>query len=237
MDNTPPIKNTMKLLITIVDREKGKNAVDIYRAAHLHFDFVCLGLGTASSKILNYFGLAETAKDIVITLAPSSKVHPLMKQVSDRFQLQKPGKGILFSIPLSGISGQIPLVLMKPEYQEELNMNEPTPSPQAPPSHDLILTILNRGYTDLLMDAAKSAGAQGGTVLLARRVGYEDAQNLLGFTLQPEKEIIAILVPREKKHPVMQAINKVAGLTTECQGILFSLPVEDIMGLENSSNL
>lgn len=116
-------------------------------------------------------------------------------------------------------------------------MNEPTPSPQAPPSHDLILTILNRGYTDLLMDAAKSAGAQGGTVLLARRVGYEDAQNLLGFTLQPEKEIIAILVPREKKHPVMQAINKVAGLTTECQGILFSLPVEDIMGLENSSNL
>ena len=50
-----------KLIITIVDRGKGTKAVDLYRSHHLHFDFACLGAGTASSKILNYFGLDETA--------------------------------------------------------------------------------------------------------------------------------------------------------------------------------
>ena len=99
------------------------------------------------------------------------------------------------------------------------------------PAYELVLTILNRGYTDTVMDAAKEAGARGGTVVNARRVGFEDAQNLLGFSIQPEKEIIVILIPKAEKKPVMQAINKVAGLTSECRGIVISLPVDDILGL------
>ena len=62
-----------KLIITIVDRGKGGKAVDLYRKHHLHFDFACLGAGTASSKILNYFGLDETAKELVWTLSPASR--------------------------------------------------------------------------------------------------------------------------------------------------------------------
>ena len=63
-----------KLIITIVDRGKGGKAVDLYRKHHLHFDFACLGAGTASSKILNYFGLDETAKELVWTLSPASRI-------------------------------------------------------------------------------------------------------------------------------------------------------------------
>ena len=65
-----------KLIITIVDRGKGTKAVDLYRSHHLHFDFACLGAGTASSKILNYFGLDETAKELVWTLAPPAAFRP-----------------------------------------------------------------------------------------------------------------------------------------------------------------
>ena len=97
---------------------------------------------------------------------------------------------------------------------------------------DLILTILNRGYTDKVMAAAKRGGARGGTALHARRVGFEDVENFLGFTIQPEKEIIAILAPRSMKADIMQEINKEAGLATECQGVLFSLPINDIMGID-----
>ena len=96
----------------------------------------------------------------------------------------------------------------------------------------LILTVVNRGSTDTVMDAARGEGAGGGTVLHARRVGMEEGESLLGFTLQPEKEVVAILVPRERKRPVMAAINRAAGLTTQAGGILFSLPVEDLMGLQ-----
>ena len=108
-----------KLIITIVDRGKGTKAVDLYRSHHLHFDFACLGAGTASSKILNYFGLDETAKELVWTLAPASRIPPLLPEVHRVLDLSTPGRGILFTIPLSGISAQIPQVLLKPEYEKE----------------------------------------------------------------------------------------------------------------------
>ena len=82
------------------------------------------------------------------------------------------------------------------------------------------------------MDAAREEGARGGTVLHARRVGMEDTENLLGFTLQPEKEVVAILTPQAQKHELMVAIHRAAGLTTEARGILFSLPVEELIGLQ-----
>ena len=102
---------------------------------------------------------------------------------------------------------------------------------EASVQYDLILSVVNNGHTDEVMEAARSAGAGGGTVIHARRAGFEDVENLLGFTILPEKEIVVILTPRDKKQAIMQAINKAAGLTTESRGTLFSLPVDEIMGL------
>ena len=82
-----------------MDRGKGTKAVDLYRSHHLHFDFACLGAGTASSKILNYFGLDETAKELVWTLAPASRIPPLLPEVHRVLDLSTPGRGILFTIP------------------------------------------------------------------------------------------------------------------------------------------
>jgi len=225
-------ENRVKLIVTIVDRGRGAKAADLYRSRNLHIDFICLGLGTANSKILNYFGLAETEKDIVFTLAPAGRLPGLLREAKDVLHLERPGKGVLFTVPLSGLSSQITAILNKPEYRmEENEMKEETLPREETPAFDLVLTILNRGYTDMVMDAAKEAGARGGTVINARRVGFEDMQNLLGFKIQPEKEIISILIPRTEKKPVMQAINRVAGMTTECRGIVFSMPVDDILGI------
>ncbi|MBC5735426.1 MULTISPECIES: hypothetical protein [Oscillospiraceae] len=217
----------VKLLVTIVDRDKGRAAVDIYRAHKMHFDYLCMGYGTANSQILDYFGLAETEKDVVFTLVPETRVKGLIAEMNERFHLNHPGRGILFTVPLSGVSGQVPQILCRDgeEEKEELTVDNAN-------QYDLILVVVNRGNVDTVMDAAREGGARGGTVLHARRVGLEDGENLLGFTLQPEKEIIAILSPRPQKLEIMRAVNKAAGLTTECRGILFSLPVEDMMGLQ-----
>ena len=217
----------VKLLVTIVDRDKGRAAVDIYRAHKMHFDYLCMGYGTANSQILDYFGLAETEKDVVFTLVPETRVKGLIAEMNERFHLNHPGRGILFTVPLSGVSGQVPQILCRDgeEEKEELTVDNAN-------QYDLILVVVNRGNVDTVMDVAREGGARGGTVLHARRVGLEDGENLLGFTLQPEKEIIAILSPRPQKLEIMRAVNKAAGLTTECRGILFSLPVEDMMGLQ-----
>lgn len=68
--------SVLKMLVTIVDRGKGAAAVSLYREQRLHFDYLCMGLGTANSKILDYFGLSETEKDVVITLVPAHRVRP-----------------------------------------------------------------------------------------------------------------------------------------------------------------
>lgn len=222
----------LKLLVTIVDRGKGETAVDLYRAHGLHFEYLCMGLGTATSKTLDYFGLAETEKDVVLTLIPSPKVPEVIGLANQKFGLSQPGRGILFTIPLSGASRHIPMVLCKPENMPYLRAAKEEQPVEQPVRYDLILVTVNRGHTDTVMDAARAVGARGGTVLHARRVGHEDREGLLGFTLQPEKEIVTILTSREQKHELMSAINKAAGMNTEAAGILFSLPVRDMVGLQ-----
>ena len=220
----------IKLLVTIVDRGKGSAAVDIYRSHGLHFDDLCMGFGTANSQILDYFGLSETEKDVVFTLAPASKVRYLIEKVDERFHLSSPGRGIVFSLPLSAVSGQVPQVLCKGGKEEKKEEK----AVESAAKYDLILVIVNRDSLDIVMDAAREQGARGGTVLHGRRVGLEDEDNLFGFTLQPEKKIIAILAPSAQKMPIMRAVNRAAGLNTECRGLLFSLPVEDMMGLQDA---
>lgn len=221
----------LKLLVTIVDRGKGSSAVELYRAHALHFEYLCMGLGTATSKTLDYLGLAETEKDVVLTPIPAPKVKDVIALANEKFGLSHPGRGILFTIPLSGVSRHIPTVLCNPENLSQNVHAKEEAAMESAIRYDLILVIVNRGNTDLVMDAARAEGARGGTVLHARRVGFEDKESLFGFALQPEKEIVTILTPRSQKLDLMKAINKAAGLSTAAAGILFSLPVSDLYGL------
>lgn len=96
---------------------------------------------------------------------------------------------------------------------------------------DLIITIVNRGYDDVVMEAAREAGATGGTVLHARGAGVHEAEKFFGISIQPEKDVILILVKREYKKQIMYAIRNKAGLNKEGRGLSFSLPVEDVCGI------
>ncbi len=222
----------LKLLVTIVDRGKGAAAVRLYRAHALRFEYLIMGLGTASSIILDYFGLAETEKDVVLTLIPAPKVDQVIAQANRAFGLSRPGHGILFTVPLSGASRHIPMALCKSDTPLQSGEERKGDKMEAAVRYDLILAVVNQGYTDAVMDAARTQGARGGTVIHARRIGSDKREVLPGFALQPEKEIVAILTPREQKHELMKTIHHAAGPSTKAAGILFSLPVHDMMGLQ-----
>lgn len=98
-------------------------------------------------------------------------------------------------------------------------------------NYDLIITIINHGDSDIVMDAAKSAGATGGTVLTARGLGAKEAEKFFGISIQLEKEVVLIVTKRIAKKDIMQAICKVSGLNTKASGISFSLPIDDVIGL------
>lgn len=95
----------------------------------------------------------------------------------------------------------------------------------------LILAICNSGSADDVMATAKSVGARGGTIIHARGSAQKDAEHFLGITIQPEKEIIMIIVDDETKNPIMQEISRYHGIGTKSHAVTFSLPVDDIVGL------
>ena len=97
--------------------------------------------------------------------------------------------------------------------------------------YDLILTVVNRGYADEVMKAAKKAGAFGGTVLNARGTGTNELQEFFGALIQPEKDLIMILTEREKRNDIMTAISIDAGLAQKGKDISFSLPVDAVTGI------
>ena len=98
-------------------------------------------------------------------------------------------------------------------------------------THEAIFCIVNSGYSEAVMDAAKKYGAKGGTVMNARGTAGKDAEKIFGITVQPEKEIVMILVPKKCKDDILHALYSEVGLNTPGQGIAFSLPVDSVVGV------
>ena len=98
-------------------------------------------------------------------------------------------------------------------------------------SHEAIFCIVNSGYSEAVMDAAKKLGAKGGTVINARGTASKEAETFFHIKIEPEKEIVMILVPEKIKDDVLSALYKNVGLNTAGQGIAFSLPVDSVVGI------
>lgn len=100
--------------------------------------------------------------------------------------------------------------------------------------YELILCIVNSGFSDIVMDAAREVGARGGTVINARGTANKEAEQFFQITIQPDKEIVMILVPEEIKDKVLHAVYQQAGLKTAGQGIAFSVTVDDVVGISQT---
>lgn len=97
-------------------------------------------------------------------------------------------------------------------------------------NYDLIITIVNRDFADEVMEAARSKGARGGTIINARGTAGE-VEKQFNISIQPEKELVMIVASHDIKSAIMEEITLKAGLNTEGKGIIFSIPVESAAGL------
>ena len=97
--------------------------------------------------------------------------------------------------------------------------------------YEMILCIVNTGFSEAVMEAAKEAGAGGGTVLHARGTANKEAETFFKITIQPEKEMVMIIVPAAIRDDILHALYRSVGLKTPGQGIAFSLPVDSAVGL------
>ncbi len=225
----------LKLLVTIVDRGKGQNVADLLKKEGLLFHTIMLGRGTARKAILTYLGLGETEKDIVISAIRTDVGIRTLRKLMNAMRLDAPGRGIAFTVAIGSVGGIKTLEYLKgiePQNKEDREAaSKYEVNDMDNHEHSLVITIVNRGFSDQVVAAAAKAGARGGTVLHARGAGREEAEKFFGITIQPEKEVVLILVKREQKQAVMQEICKEAGLSTPGHGFSISLPVEDVLGV------
>ncbi|MBR1584255.1 MAG: P-II family nitrogen regulator [Clostridia bacterium] len=229
---------SLKMLLTIVDRGKGDTVARMMNREGVMAQFIALGTGTAHKGLLALLGLKDTAKDVVFSFIRGDVAPHAMHHLAHALEMDLPGRGIAFTVPLGSVGGSKTMQYLTgadaPESSQEENkamQQDAFQSVNEQPQNDLIVAIVNRGFTDLVMDAALPAGARGGTVVHARGAGSEEAARFIGITIQPEKEMVLILVNHDQKIPVMQAITRGAGLNTEGHGLVFSLPVTDVMGV------
>ncbi len=96
---------------------------------------------------------------------------------------------------------------------------------------EVIFCIVNAGFSESVMDAAKKFGARGGTVIHGRGTAAKDAEKFFNISIQPEKEIVMILVSSTIKDNILKGLYDAIGMDTSAQGIAFSLPVEDVIGI------
>ena len=216
----------LTLIMSIVERGSATKLTKLYTDRQVFTHIRCEGVGTATSEIMDILGLGSSEKDIVLSVAPLGTVRELMGQLNNDLRGAVPGRGIAFTVPLSAVSNLAAAVIgSRTKLEKETEVEE------MQQKSSLILVTVNQGFTDVVMDTAKKAGARGGTIIRGRWVDNENSEALNGFAGQEEKEIILIVVPREIRNTVMEAINEKHGLQTEAGALLCATGVDQLVHL------
>lgn len=229
-------KTTPKLLFVIIDKDRCEEVAEIISDACIPLHFRTRAAGTASSEMLDLLGLGRTDKAVTTCLGPAAIIDDTLLELSAGLRLKRRGRGIAFTVPLAGISAPIYRLMDANMCQNIKIQTESEVSDMHPmPEFALILAVINRGYSEELMDAAREAGARGGTVVHARRMGDVEALKAWGISVQEERELVYIVARKQDQVDIMKAINKACGLRTEAQGFVLSLPVDAIEGIADTA--
>ena len=222
----------INMLMTVTKRSVGRRLLACYEEIGLSSTLCTLAQGTATSETLDYFGLEVTEKMVTLTVVSDDTWKQVKRELEDRFQIDVPGTGIAFLMPLSSVGGKKVLQFLidgqKVEKVEESVMKNT--------NYELIIVVANHGHSEEVMDAevmdaARAEGAGGGTVIHAKGTGLERAEKFLGVSIADEKELILIVTKTEMKNAIMKSIMDHAGLESKARAVVFSLPVTDTAGL------
>ena len=215
----------LNYVMAIVDRERAQTMETICQNLKLPLTLTMLCQGTATSEHLSLYGLAQKDKALISTVADREQTQKLMRAAKLRMFIDIPGNGIMLSVPIKSVGGGRTMAYLT---------DNKTPTGEKPKmvfSHELIYVILNEGASDMVMHAARSAGATGGTVLLGKGTGSRETGKFLGISLASEKDVVLIVAEANKKAAIMKAIVEQAGPGTDAGAICFSLPVSQVAGL------
>lgn len=222
---------SFQLLVLITTIHLAEEATDFFRQEALPIQYRMHAQGTASSDILDMLGLGRVDKCVVFCMLPESLSKKMLRKLNVELKLYMPNSGIAFTIPMTGANNLL-LRILSQSAEDNDSINERKGDIYMSDSkHVLIAAIVNRGFSGNVMDAAKGAGARGGTVMQSRRIRDAEAAGCWGLGPEDEKEIVLILANNEDKVNIMREISSHCGVHSEAKGAVMSLPVDSVVGL------
>lgn len=223
-------KPSYQLLVLIATPKLVDKAAGMFLKEDLPVQFRFRAAGTAPSEIMDALGLGSVEKRGLISPVPAPMGRRMLEMLHTELRLDAVNSGIAFTLPLTGATR---LVQRMMDHTEENNQftEEEGENGMKDSKYTLIAAIVEQGYTGEVMDAAKSAGAGGGTVVHSRSIENAEAAGFWGLSVQEEKEIVLILAKHKDKVQIMSAIGEKCGMQTEARGLVVSLPIDSVMGI------
>ena len=213
----------MNYVISIINPEALDTLCSICAHLKLPMAVVMHGRGTAVQSMMDLLGIESNDKRVVMTIADADKTKELITAQRRWLHLGVPGHGIVIAVPVKSIGGGKALAYLN---QDNKNVKQ---TPSVSYAYELIVAITNEGCTDMVMNAARAAGARGGTTLHGKGTGEKDPR-FYNITLAEEKEVVLIVAAADRKSEIMASILKKAGPDTEAGTIVFSLPTTEVAG-------
>ncbi len=218
-----------KLLVSIVNAHDEKRLKEILDDCSVGLSYQISGEGTAQSAVLDYLGIGETEKTVLFSVFPESDEERILRILRHDMSLYLAGRGISFTLPLSGISQTVAEgITGAATYKSIEGRNIMTSKDR---KYDLILACVGANFADMAIDAARSAGAAGGTIIRGHAMENAKAEQFVGISLLKEQEILFILSKKESTAAIMQALSDRVGAQTEAAGVIFALPVDRTAGI------
>ena len=221
-----------RMVITITREEDQKKIEEVFDSMDIPMCFQFRGKGTAPSEMMDILGLRGTTRLLTGAFLPKTQIRPLFEMMNKQLSFRHKGGGIAITVPVIGMQSHV-VELLNDENQDETKplLKGDETEMKEKSGYALIWVSVTGGYSDDVVDAARNAGAKGGTIMKGRRRSSEHVSHHFGISMQEEQEFVMIVVPREKKNDTMTAIMDVCGLQTKAHGVVWALPVDEVMGL------
>ena len=210
-----------KMIYALVGRNSGELLVNAAKGAGARGGTIIPCRSISDNAVLQFFGLGESDQDAVIIVTEGENLKPILDAMQNAAHEDKRLCGFA---AVTGVSSVMKFMAEnnRMEYYKtgEQEMDRKT-------SHEMIFVIVNSGFADDVMAAARKAGAHGGTVLNARGTGKQEDVKFFGITIVPEKEILLIIAEKEKSAAILDTIKAMDCFATPGSGICFSSDVDN----------
>lgn len=214
----------MNYVISIINPDSLDRLSAICEELSLPLSVILHGHGTAVQSMLDLLGIESTEKRVVLSVASDEKTAALITAEKRHLHIGVPGHGIVIAVPIKSIGGGKAVAYLNGDNKLEKH------APTLNYAYELIVAIASEGSTDMVMNAARAAGARGGTVLHGKGTGAKDAPKFYNISIAEEKELVLIVAAADQKSEIMREILRKAGPGTPAGAIVFSLPTTEVAG-------